>query len=134
MKKPELKWLDRNVIQGPFLVLCLNEQEWNAAFDHLELPGEGRPEWIPEGQGQTSTCISKKGMACVVGINLSPDDHRTTHALGLLVHEATHVFQEWASDIGEESPSAEFMAYSIQHFSMELMQSYQEKLEAAGIE
>ncbi|MGN1057194.1 MAG: hypothetical protein ACI4QS_10835 [Comamonas sp.] len=128
MSKPELKWLDRNVIQGPFFVLCLNDQEWRDAFEHLELPVEGRPPWIPQGQGITSVCHTPKGLACVVGINLAEEDHHTTVALGLVVHEATHVFQEWAADLGEESPSAEFMAYSIQHFSQELMQSYQDKL------
>lgn len=129
MKKPELTWCDRNIMRGPYFVLCLTEGEWNEAFDGIEVPQEQRPEWVHEGGGRTSVCFTRKGLACVVGMNLEPEDHRSPLAFGLLVHEATHVFQEWMRDIGEEKPSDEFMAYSIQHISTELMCSYREKLD-----
>lgn len=124
------KWLDRNAMRTPFYTLALNEAEWGQAFDDLELPTEGRPDWVFEGGGRTSVCQTEKGMACVVGMNLDEEDHRTPLAFGLLVHEATHVFQEWMIAIGEETPYAEFMAYSIQHISTELMCSYRHKFDA----
>lgn len=130
MNKPKIEWCDRNIMRGPYFVLCLTEAEWTEAFDHLEAPKDQRPEWVHEGGGRSSSCFGPKGLACVVGLNLEPEDHRSPLAFGLLVHEAVHVFQEWMVDIGEEKPSAEFMAYSIQHISTELMCSYRDKLEA----
>lgn len=91
----------------------------------------GLLERLPyERRSGRSTAMTSEGLACIVAMNLSEEDHATTHALGLLTHEATHIFQDWAEDIGEEKPSAEFMAYSIQHFTSELINAYQEKFEA----
>ena len=123
-------WLCRNVIKGPMFALCVNADEWEAAHDELELPEEGRPEFPEQGIAATSTSITKQGLSCIVALNLMDEDHATPHALGLLAHEATHIFQDFAEDIGEEKPSAEFMAYSIQHFTSELINSYQQKLES----
>ena len=43
-----------------------------------------------------------------------------------LVHEAVHIWQAMCEEIGEESPSAEFEAYSIQAITRSLWRAYDE--------
>lgn len=45
---------------------------------------------------------------------------------GLIIHESVHVWQSIRSFIGEDYPSREFEAYSIQRISQDLLWSYQE--------
>lgn len=45
-------------------------------------------------------------------------------AIGLLCHEAVHVWQEVREHIGEEKPSSEFEAYSIQAVFTKLLAAY----------
>jgi len=46
----------------------------------------------------------------------------------LLVHEATHIKQKVMEEIGEDSPSKEFEAYSMQFISCSLFKQYAERL------
>ncbi len=41
--------------------------------------------------------------------------------MGVLCHESVHVFQSVCEFMGEEDPSPEFMAYSIQNIYQELL-------------
>lgn len=43
---------------------------------------------------------------------------------GLMAHEAVHVFQHICDDMGENSPSHEFQAYSIQFIFQQLMAAF----------
>lgn len=45
----------------------------------------------------------------------------------LLVHEAVHIFQRVCDYIGEDKPSDEFEAYSIQAISQELMYAWKNR-------
>lgn len=45
---------------------------------------------------------------------------------GLLLHEAVHIWQELKIKMGEESPSAEFEAYSVQSIAHNLFDMYEE--------
>lgn len=44
---------------------------------------------------------------------------------GLLLHEAVHIWQELKEKMGEESPSVEFEAYSIQALAQDLFELYE---------
>ena len=44
---------------------------------------------------------------------------------GLLLHEAVHIWQELKEKMGEESPSVEFEAYSIQALAQDLFDLYE---------
>ena len=45
---------------------------------------------------------------------------------GLLLHEAVHIWQELREKMGEESPSAEFKAYTVQSIAQNLFEMYEE--------
>ena len=128
-----ITWLDRSVIKGPELTLCLSEAQFNEVLDQIPMPKEDRPIWAEHGQGRVHALMGASGnLVCVVCLNLPDDLHDTTASAGLLVHEAVHVFQQWVECLGEEKPSAEFMAYSIQHFSDTLWDSYAQQRASAN--
>ena len=57
-------------------------------------------------------------------------DHKPERELiyALLVHEAVHIWQEIKKLIGEEHPSKEFEAYSMQAITQELFVEYQRQV------
>ena len=44
--------------------------------------------------------------------------------VGLLTHEATHIWQSIRDRIGERNPGAEFEAYSVQWITQQLIESW----------
>lgn len=45
---------------------------------------------------------------------------------GLILHEAVHIWQELREKMGEENPSAEFEAYSVQSIAQNLFDMYED--------
>lgn len=127
------RWLDRDLLVGPYLCLCLSEAAFKATMDHMEVPEGKRPRrWVT-----SDACVhifdsgaleKVDSMCCVVCIDGAEAKGRDPVAVaGLLVHEAVHVFQNWSESIGEHQPSSEMEAYSIQAISQRLMWSFKEQ-------
>lgn len=119
-------WTKSNaLVRGPYLALVLSEKSYHRAMRSMGVPMAQRGPWIENDQSDATTHILKNGSrsACLVAMRLPPGMTGIEIA-GLLVHEATHVFQQWCDDAGERKPSPEFEAYSIQTISQNLMQSY----------
>lgn len=53
---------------------------------------------------------------------------------GLLLHEAVHVWQETREKMGENNPSPEFEAYSIQAIAQDLFEMYEASEVTGGLE
>jgi len=51
--------------------------------------------------------------------------HSGVERVGLIVHEAMHIWRAMRESIGEHSPSAEFEAYSIQSIAQNLIAAYE---------
>lgn len=117
----KFNWLHRDVVRGPFMLLCTTEAEFTAVKKHMgandsaEFPGAG---WA-----KVRVYTRRGELTCVV---LLGDVSKCTpiEITGLLTHEAVHVWQEFCEHIGERAPSAEFEAYSIQSIAQRLWCAY----------
>ena len=123
------KWLDRRIAApGPYLTLCLSEAEFLAACAALKL--KSPPPWIsnPWSDATAHYMENSSGELCAV-ICLGPREGRSPIEIaGLLVHEAVHVWQEYARTIGETAPGSEQEAYAVQCIAQELMQAYADRI------
>lgn len=60
----------------------------------------------------------------IVVISTDMDQRPLYEAISIIEHEAVHVFQNMCAAIGEDAPSAEFEAYSIQQIIRNLLFDY----------
>lgn len=124
-KKHQIRWLDRRVsAPGPYLALCLSEEEFEAAMGHLRVKNPNR--WISTPQANaTSHHLSNDdgSLACVVCIG-EWKERNPIEVAGLLVHEAVHVWQEYCLFYGETNPGREQEAYGVQAIAQELMAEF----------
>lgn len=121
------RWLDRRIgAPGPFLALCLSQDELNAAVRHLKL--DTRPRWVNTGANATMHAFGGPGgLVCIVCLDLTVERNGVETA-GLLVHEAVHAWQHWCDAIGEDKPGAEQEAYGVQAIAQELMAEYARRI------
>lgn len=124
-----INWLDRRIsAPGPFLCLCLSEDEYKAALKGL---GVGAVDnWIMNAHANATVhhITSPKGLACVVCMS-GWENRNPIEIAGLLVHEAVHAWQEWCDHYGEITPGREQEAYGIQSVAQELMAEFARRME-----
>lgn len=134
MRKADVRWLDRRIAHpGPYLALCLTEDEFLAAMKHCKISQP--PKWIktPTAHATTHMLANDKGEAvCVVTLR-DWEGCNPIEVAGLLVHEAVHVWQEYAERIGEQYPASEQEAYAIQSVAQELMAEFARKVSHAAV-
>ena len=134
MQEKKAKWLSRSLIVGPYFALCTSEAEFKATMKHMKVLDGAYPKWLTTPQSDATTHFFDTNggqLAAVVCIRV-PDSVTSIQVAALLVHEAVHIWQRYCSWIGEDSPSDEFEAYSIQHIAQEFMTAYAEKLNKRG--
>ena len=126
----KINWLDRRIAApGPYLCLCLAEDEYFKAFKYLKV----RPsaDWIRTPQANATTHYIENTsdglLAAVVCLHIDRDRNPVEIA-GLLVHEAVHVWQHYCGYYGETEPAKEQEAYAIQAVAQELMAEYARRL------
>lgn len=122
------KWLDRRIAKpGPYLALCLSQQEFDAAIFHLKL--KERPDFVNAGADATTHIMTNpdSNTVCVVCLK-NHEKHNPVEVAGMLVHEAVHVWQTYADDMGERHPGREQEAYAIQSISQELMAEFARRI------
>lgn len=123
-----MRWLDRDLVVGPYLALATNEVDFRKAMRRLQVPRERWPKWLADDATACAHSFTNPsgGIASVVCIRLG--EHQGIAVASTLVHEAVHVWQTWSRHIGEREPSDEFEAYSIEAISRRLMQAYAEAI------
>lgn len=126
MPKPsKTHWHDRTLLSGPYVTLALSEEQFHRALKHCKIPRKERGTWIatPQANATAHTFHKDSDLLCVVSLQLKPGIEKAS-IYGLLVHEAVHVWQQFRRHIGEDAPSDEFEAYSIQAISQRLIDAY----------
>jgi hypothetical protein len=126
--KPTVKWLDRRIsAPGPYMCLCLREEEYVAAMKHLGITQYG--PWIstPQADATAHHTCNRKGLAAIICLS-GWKGRDPVEVAGLLVHEAVHVWQEWCIHYGEHVPGREQEAYAIQALSQELLAEFSRRV------
>lgn len=128
MKKQSFKWLARRVAKpGPYLTLCLSEEELIYALRGMT---KQQIQFPLSGAFCTTLHHQKTGELCAV-VTVSKQSQERCNAIeiaGLLIHEAVHVWQAYAANMGEMRPADEQEAYAIQAISQELLAEYARRI------
>ena len=128
MKKAP-RWLDRRVaLPGPYLALCLAESEFKSLIQKLKAPDPG--PWIstPRADATAHHLVNEDGRRCCVICLGTWRGRDPVEVAGLLIHEAVHVWQCYAEDIGERRPGDEQEAYAIQAIAQELLAEFARRM------
>ena len=122
------QWLDRRIsAPGPYLTLCMSEAEFRAALAPLAPPSV--PAWMTRGADATTHFFDNADKkTCAIVCLADPKDRNAIEIAGLLVHEAVHVWQQHALDIGERHPGDEQEAYAVQSIAQELLAEYARRM------
>lgn len=122
-----MKWLDRALVVSPYYYgLCLSEKDFRKELKRLDVPKDSWPPFVATERANATAHFFKdgKGAQSVIVTIGSSKGRSLAQIHGLLVHEAVHIWQAIRENIGEQSPSSEFEAYSIQAISQRLMEAF----------
>jgi len=124
-------WIERCLIDSPFCIgLCITKAAYNREMKRLKIKKALRPEWVSDGKGGTTHFLQcKNNKACIVCII---PRGKPIEIVGLLIHEAVHIWREIIYDMNEKQPSEEFEACSIQIISQRLIDKYDELKKKGG--
>lgn len=107
---------------------CPSEAAWGREMKRLKIPN---PIPYPDSAGRCTHFEPTKGKdeeghrECVI-VTVAHDPKASGgDYVGVLVHEGLHVFQAMCRVIGEEAPSPEFAAYTMQAIITELMHAFE---------
>ena len=130
MKKQNPAWLDRSLLTGGYLALCLNAEEFAEVLRRMKIKKRDRPPFVSSWHAGATTHFAenrKLKMSASI-VCLSVDPKATVEAVyALLVHEAVHVWQEQKRLFGMTSTCDEVEAYAVQTIAQTLMESYRER-------
>ncbi len=114
-------WCDRGW-QPVHFGFCPSKKAWKREMKRLNCK-----EPYPDTDGRCTTFTNEGKVVCIVTLRDGSENERSISEItGLLVHEATHVWQTIRDDIGEKDPSPEFEAYSMQAIFQGLFTAFQE--------
>lgn len=120
-------WVDRTLSQCAYYIgLCVTEKLFHKELKAMGIPERMWPDFLDNDHCNAtlhSFVHKDKNVACIVCIPHDPE-RCTIQIAGLLVHEATHIWQWHCEHIKETYPAKEQEAYAIQSISQGLMMAY----------
>lgn len=126
-----MKWLGRSLIVNDYLGVCISEKSYLKEMREL---GINYPNsWLSaDANATTHFLVNKDGKRATI-VCIRPNQTNTgIQMAALIAHESAHVFRHYCDYIGEDRPSSEFEAYSIQAIFQELAEGYLELTDKAG--
>ena len=123
-----MNWCDNAAFHLPLsYCLVVSEEEYKKTMGYLRI--EDPNFWLlndhSDGCAHFVQCADGSH-AVVVAMK---KDANPVKVLGLIAHEAVHIWQKVRELIGESQPSAEFEAYTVQRIVMNLHDKYLELCE-----
>ena len=102
--------------------LFVGDESIKAFCEQHDLP----PVWEGNGEALAATAtLTHPEFGEYLSLVLIPDRGQLdSETCGLIVHEAVHVWQAICEAMGEEQPSTEFEAYSLQAITQCLLEDY----------
>ncbi len=122
------RWLDRTLVEGMFVTLCLSQEEFTKELKRLGV--REHVDFLSTSHAN-ATCHflnSSSNKKCAIVCLGDTSKVTPIQVAAMLVHEAVHIFDDFCECIGERSPSSEFKAYSIQSISQGLMLEYARRI------
>jgi hypothetical protein len=102
---------------------CPNARAWDAEMARLKI--KEPPPYPAEYDGRcTHFECAKDRNACSI-VTLGKEAKPPRLKVGMLIHEAMHVWRFMRYAIGEDAPSMEFEAYSMQSIASNLIRAYE---------
>jgi hypothetical protein len=127
MTAENVNWVCRSLFESPYCIgLCLSEKNFKKELTRLKVSPESWPKWITDNAGATVHYFDKSdGHSHCAIVCIDPKEKATPNEIvGLLIHEAVHVWQTVCENVRETNPSREFEAYSIQSIAQRLISAY----------
>jgi hypothetical protein len=124
--KSDVVWLDTTLIISPvYYCLCKNKKTFKKALKYLNIKKKDRPDFLKnEWSHATVHYFENDGKTTAIVCIGNCDNRTPSEIIGLLIHEAVHIWQEVKYKLGENNPSKEFEAYSIQCIAQRLIEAY----------
>jgi hypothetical protein len=124
-------WQDRSLMDVPFrYCLVITEKAFERELRRLKVAPKSWPSYTNSAHAN-ATChffeATKSADSCCIVTLRDWKRHTKPAILGLLVHEAVHIWQETRDRMGEHRPSVEFEAYAIQRIAQNLIYSLREQ-------
>lgn len=123
------RWLERGLVRSPLhLSLCTTERQFHRQLRHIGIERADWPPFVSVHANATAHFFHPEGKAIAIVCMPPAPGRDQLEVVGLIVHEAVHVWQEVLEHIGEHRPSAEFEAYSVQSLAQVLLGEYRRQV------
>jgi hypothetical protein len=126
-----MRYVSRTLVVSPYHIgLCTTPEAFAKELKRLNVAEDRRPTFMGSVHAHGTAHYFEKNsipMRYTVIVCIDPTHSKGKSVIeihGLLVHEATHVWQNIREVLGEKNPSSEFEAYSVQSIAQALMEAY----------
>jgi len=123
-------WIEKGW-QPHHIGFCPSRKAWEAMCKRFHVTDPYPPD---ENKNADAFCSvfehSKYTSRCsVITVNKRIDkdfqtDKHFGNALGVILHECVHAYQDMLTGMGEKKPGSEFEAYSVQYIFLQVMRAY----------
>jgi hypothetical protein len=113
-------WINKGW-QPIHLGFCPSKKAWDTTLREFKITDEP----YPTNHGRCTHLVNAISGEEVILITVNlKEDTSALEIVGLIVHESVHAFDYICESIGEDKPSTEFKAYSIQAIAQEMINAF----------